>query len=129
MQQDSLPYQPDRHRSAHVHSNIRLRLTSVDLFRIVTVRGEIIIGITKRDYAGLHGRDVSAIARALSVEGAITLLQYAVRKADDGELELAPRQRVSILRHDSLRVEPYATPLRVLAAPDEGIERDPPPRC
>jgi hypothetical protein len=59
----------------------------------------------------------------------VTLWQYAVRKAVDGELELAPLRRISVLKHDSLRVEPYATPLRVMAVPDEGVERDPQPRC
>jgi hypothetical protein len=102
---------------------------SVDLFKIVTVRDETIVGVTEQDYAALQGHDVSAIGRALADNGALTLWQYAVRKASDGALELAPLQRISLLRHDSLRVEPYATPLRVLAAPEEGIEREPQPRC
>jgi len=102
---------------------------SVDLFKIVTVRDETIVGVTEKDYAEVQGHDVSAIGRALVARGELTLWQYAVRKAADGELELAPLRRVSLLKHDSLRVEPYATPLRVLAAPDEGIERDPQPRC
>lgn len=102
---------------------------AIDLFKIVTVRDETIVGVTEQDYAALQGHDVSAIGRALADHGALTLWQYAVRKANDGELELAPLKRISVLKHDSLRVEPYATPLRVLAAPDEGVERDPQPRC
>jgi len=102
---------------------------SVDLYKIVTLRDEVIVGSTEKEYADFLGNDVAAIGRALAQQGQVTLWQYAVRKATDGELELAPMKRISVLKHDSLRVEPYTTPLRVLAAPEEGLERDPQPRC
>ena len=87
------------------------------LFRIVTVRDEIIVGFLESDYVKVHGRDASAISRALIAAGELTLWQYAVRKAKDGELEQAPLQRVSIRGANVLRVEPYATPLRIVPAP------------
>lgn len=58
---------------------------------------------------------MTALGRALKGSGELTVWQYAVRKGADGELEQAPLRRISILGHDSLRVEPYATRLRVVA--------------
>lgn len=88
---------------------------AVSLFTIVTVRDEIVIGLSAEYMAGLGGADTGVIARTLGADGTLTAWQYAVRKAADGELEQAPLRQVSILAHDSLRVEPYATPLRVIA--------------
>jgi len=50
-----------------------------------------------------------------SAKGTLTVWQYAVRKAANGELEQAPRMKIGLFAHDSLRVEPYATPLKVIA--------------
>ncbi|ALA16832.1 MULTISPECIES: hypothetical protein [Chelatococcus] len=87
---------------------------AVTLFRIVTVKDEIVVGVTDRDMDDVQGRDVSAVGRALAARGELTLWQFAVRKGPDGELEQAPLRRISILNHASLRVEPYASPLRVV---------------
>lgn len=87
----------------------------VPLFKIVTVRDDIVVGVDAKDAGALGGSDVTALGRTLRDKGEVTLWQYAVRKAADGELEEAPVRRVSILGHDSLRVEPYATRLRVVA--------------
>jgi hypothetical protein len=84
------------------------------LFKIITVRDEIIVGLAEEDARAIHGDDVTAIGRALAASGELTLMRFAVRKADDGELEQAPLHRVSILAHDTLRVEPYPTPLRIV---------------
>ncbi|MDI4656792.1 hypothetical protein [Xanthobacter autotrophicus] len=88
---------------------------AVSLFKIITVRDEIVVGVGPQDAAALGGSDVTAVGRALKGGGELTVWQYAVRKAPDGELEQAPARRISIIGNDSLRVEPYATPLRVIA--------------
>ena len=82
------------------------------LFKIVTARDEIVIGFSPAQLAALGGRDVEAVGRALS-RGALTAWQFAVRRRDDGVLEQAPLRQVSILGHDSIRVEPYTTPLPI----------------
>ena len=87
------------------------------LFKILTVKDEIIVALSADDIQKLGGNDVSHIGAALKARGELTAWQYAVRKGSDGELEQAPRQRVSLLGHDSLRVEPYISPLRVLPVP------------
>ena len=86
---------------------------AVLLFKIVTLRDDIVIGFSPAQLTALGGRDVEAVGRALS-RGALTAWQFAVRRRDDGTLEQAPLRQVSILGHDSIRVEPYATPLPIL---------------
>ena len=97
-------------------SNAAAADAKTSLFKIVTVKDEIVIGLSKADAEALKGDDVTAIGRALSNNGALTVWQFAVRKNKDGELEQAPLQRVSVIGHDSLRVEPYTSPLKVVPA-------------
>lgn len=89
---------------------------AISLFKIITVKDEIIVGLTASEITELKGNDVSAIGKALATDGELSLWQFAVRKSADGTLEEAPLRRVSILGHESLRIEPYATPLRVVPA-------------
>ncbi|MDR2877442.1 MAG: hypothetical protein LBV36_05315 [Chromatiales bacterium] len=88
------------------------------LFKVITVKDEIVIALSESDVANLGGGDVTHIGRALTGSGELTVWQYAVRKAADGELEQAPLKRISLIGHDSLRIEPYATPLRVVPMPE-----------
>jgi hypothetical protein len=83
------------------------------LFKIVTVKDDIIVAVPPDD-AGAPRPEAAAIGQALAAKGAVTVWQYAPRKAADGALELAPRAKISVLAHDSLRVEPYAPALRVV---------------
>lgn len=85
------------------------------LFKIITVKDEIVVGLSPQDIAAIGGNDVTAIGRALKEKGELTLWRYAVRKAPDGQLEQAPAARVSLLGHDSVRVEPYASPLKIIS--------------
>lgn len=87
---------------------------AVQLFKIVTVKDEIVVGVADGDLEDAGKADASAIGRALASKGELTLWQFAVRKGKEGELEQAPLRRISILGNDSLRVEPYSTPLRVV---------------
>lgn len=97
-------------------SNAAAADAKTSLFKIITVKDEIVIGLSKADVEKLQGNDVTAIGRALSKNGELTAWQFAVRKNKDGALEQAPLQRVSLIGHDSLRVEPYTSPLAVIPA-------------
>jgi hypothetical protein len=88
---------------------------AASLFKIVTVKDEVVIGLSAEELASLGGSDAGAVAKALAAKGTLTVWQYAVRKAANGELEQAPRMKIGLFAHDSLRVEPYATPLKVIA--------------
>ena len=85
------------------------------LFKIVSVKDEVVIGLSADELASLGGSDAGAVAKALAAKGTLTVWQYAVRKAANGDLEQAPRAKIGLIAHDSLRVEPYATPLKVIA--------------
>ena len=44
----------------------------------------------------------------------MSVWRYAVHKSAGGDLEQAPLHKIGLIASDSLRVEPYATPLKVL---------------
>jgi hypothetical protein len=57
--------------------------------------------------------DAAAIGKKLVAEGSLGVWQYAVRRAADGSLEQGPLRQVAVLASDSLRIEPYSSPLPV----------------
>ena len=73
----------------------------------ITTRDEIVVGIT-------DGSDAVTLDKSLTDHGYMGLTQYAVRRAADGSLEQGPLRQVAILPHDTLRIEPYPTPLPVV---------------
>lgn len=85
------------------------------LFKIVSVKDEVVIGLSPEELSGLGGNDAGAVAKALAAKGTLSVWQYAVRKAQNGDLEQAPLRKIGLIAHDSLRVEPVATPLKVIA--------------
>ena len=89
--------------------------TMTSLFKIISVKDEIVIGLSKDELAQMGGNDAGAVAKALSSKGSLSVWQYATRKAANGDLEQAPRAKIGLIAHDSLRVEPYTTPLKVIA--------------
>ena len=87
---------------------------ATSLFKIVTVKDEVVVGLSAAELDQFGGKDPGAIARTLLAKGTLTLWQYATRKAASGDLEQAPLRKIALMAHESLRVEPYATALRVL---------------
>jgi len=87
---------------------------TTSLFKIVTVKDEIVIGLNAEELGGLGGQDAGAVAKALAAKGELTVWQYAVRHAPNGELEQAPLRKIGLLANTSLRVEPYSSPLKVV---------------
>jgi hypothetical protein len=86
----------------------------VSLFKIITVKDEIVIGIPEDELAQLDGKDAGGVARMLIAKGSVSVWQYAVRHSATGDLEQAPLRKVGLIAAESLRVEPYASPLKVL---------------
>ena len=82
------------------------------LFKIVTVKDEIVVGLSDAEFKELGG-DAGGIAKAIAAKGSLTLWQYAVTQKD-GERMVAPRAKIGVLANSSLRVEPYAQPFKVL---------------
>jgi len=88
--------------------------STISLFKIVTVKDEVVIGLSAAELAELGGQDAGAVARALVSKSTLTVWQYAVRFGGNGDREQAPLRKVAILAHESLRVEPVSTPLKVV---------------
>jgi hypothetical protein len=84
------------------------------LFKIITVKDEIVVGLTSEELRSFGpNADLDNLAHQIAFAGQLTLWQYAVKKGDDGGLRQAPSKRVAVFKTDTLRVEPYATPLPV----------------
>jgi hypothetical protein len=58
--------------------------------------------------------NAGGIAKALVAKGSLNVWRYAVRKADNGDLEMAPLHKVGLISTESLRVESYPTPLKAV---------------
>jgi hypothetical protein len=86
----------------------------IDLFKVITVKDEIVIGLSADELKALGGADASAVAHALAQKGDLTVWQYNVHRGPNGELQQAPTAKIGLLANSSLRVEPYTTPYAVL---------------
>ena len=86
----------------------------VGLFKVITVKDEIVIGLSADELKALGGSDASAVAHALAQKGDLTVWQYNVHRGPNGELQQAPTAKIGLLANSSLRVEPYTTPYAVL---------------
>jgi hypothetical protein len=91
-----------------------LAADKVSLFKVITTKDEIVIGISEADLAQMEGQNAGGVAKTLVAKGSMSVWQYAVRKSAGGDLEQSPLHKIGLIASDSLRVEPYATPLKVL---------------
>ena len=53
----------------------------VSLFKVVTAKDEIVIGLTEEELARFEGKNAGGIAKALKSEGTLSVWRYAMRKA------------------------------------------------
>ena len=90
-----------------------LAADKVSLFKVITARDEIVIGLSADELAQMDG-NAGGVAKALLAKGSLSVWQYAVRKAATGDLEQAPLHKIGLISTESLRIEPYATPLKVV---------------
>jgi hypothetical protein len=95
-----------------------LAADKVSLFKVITAKDEIVIGLSDDELAQMDGKNAGGIARMLVAKGSMSVWQYAVHKSTSGDLEQAPLHKIGLIATDSLRVEPYATPLKVLPIDD-----------
>jgi hypothetical protein len=86
----------------------------VSLFKVITTKDEIVIGLTDDELSQLEGRNAGGVAKLLAAKGSMSVWQYAVRKASSGDLEQAPLRQIGLMSNESLRVEPYASPLKII---------------
>jgi len=91
---------------------VAVSVSAETLFKIVTVKDEIVVGLNDAELKDLGG-DAGGIAKAIASKGSLPLWQYAVTQKD-GERMVAPLQKIGVLSNSSLRVEPYKQPFKVL---------------
>lgn len=84
------------------------------LFKVITDKDEIVIGLNEIELKLIGGTGAGDVARALADKGELTVWQYAVKKAANGDLQQTPHQQVGLLAKGAFRVEPYKSPLTVL---------------
>ena len=99
---------------ASVVSEPAFAADKVSLFKVITAKNEIVIGLSDDELAQVDGRNAGGIAKMLVAKGSMSVWQYAVHKSATGDLEQAPLHRIGLISNDALRVEPYPTPLKVL---------------
>ena len=90
-----------------------LSASAETLFKIITVKDEIIIGLNDAELKEFGG-DAGGIAKAIAAKGSLSVWQYAVQQGKDGERQVGPRQKIGVLANASLRVEPYKQSFKVL---------------
>lgn len=91
--------------------------TKMNLFKIITTKDEIVVGLSADELQALGGHDASAVAHALAQKGDLTVWQYNVHRGPNGELQQAPTAKIGLLANASLRVEPYTTPYQIIPHP------------
>jgi len=86
------------------------------LFKVITEKDEIVIGLNAQELQAIGGpeKNAGAVARALADKKTLMVWQYSVRKSANGDLQVTPLHQVGLLANQSLRVEPYSSPLPVL---------------
>ena len=92
--------------------------SKIALFKVVTPRDTIVIGLTREQLEDLHARDATTVAKAISNAGNVNVWQYAVRRNAAGDLEQAPVRQLELLSEAALRVEAYDTTLNIVPATD-----------
>jgi hypothetical protein len=90
-----------------------LAADKVSLFKVITAKDEIVIGLTDDELRQMDG-NAGGVAKALVARGSLSVWRYAVRKAASGDLEQAPLHRIGLISTESLRIEPYTSPLKVV---------------
>jgi len=98
------------------HAVAVLAQDAVKLFKVITPKDEVVIGLTGDELRALgSGPELDNLAKHLAADGQMTVWQYAVRKDQSGDLQQAPLRRIAVFKTDTLRIEPYTTPLAVIA--------------
>ena len=91
---------------------------AVLLFRVVSQRVEIIIGLTPAELATLgNGPEAERIARKLAADGQFGAWRYVVGRSPDGSTRYGATGRIAILKQDTYRIEPYSAAIPVAPPP------------
>lgn len=91
---------------------------AVTLLQVVGPPDTVVIGISADERAAWRrGEAVTVVAERLHAAGTITVWHDAVGRAADGSLQMQPRARIALLRHEAMRIEPYRAAHPVVPPP------------
>ena len=88
---------------------------TVRLFKVVSPRDDIVVGIESSQLGAGSTPDVQRFAALLADKSPLTVWQYASQKDVGGALVQAPLRQVALFKNELLRIEPYSTPLAIKA--------------
>jgi hypothetical protein len=88
---------------------------TVRLFKVVSPRDDIVIGIEAGQLGAGSTPEVQRFAALLADKSPLTVWQYASQKEAGGALVQAPLRQVALFKNELLRIEPYTTPLPIKA--------------
>jgi hypothetical protein len=85
------------------------------LFKVVTVKDDVVVGWTADELSGIGGGEpLGAVSSQLHQAGQLSVWQYAAKKDRDGALKMMPLRRIVVFSSGTARIEPYDSPLPVL---------------
>ncbi len=91
---------------------------AVRLYRVVTIRGDLLLGLTEPELAALGpGPEAERLARHIVDSGGVVAWRYDSIRSAEGGVRLVAQDRVAVLRQDALLVEAYDTALPVAPPP------------
>ncbi|CAN7214738.1 hypothetical protein LJR290_000653 [Variovorax sp. LjRoot290] len=83
------------------------------LFKVVSPRDDIVVGIEAAQLGAGSTPEVQRFAALLADKSPLTVWQYASQKDAGGALVQAPLRQVALFKNELLRIEPYTTPLPI----------------
>ncbi|MBN8937868.1 MAG: hypothetical protein J0H01_00170 [Rhizobiales bacterium] len=90
---------------------------AMTLFKVISQRDEIFVGIPATDLAALgSGPQAELISRKIAADGQMSLWRYSVQRGADGTLVMAPMGKVGVFAAGLVRIEPF-TPAHPVVAP------------
>ncbi len=94
-----------------------LAYKKVSLFKVITPRDEIIIGLSRDEMDSLSEHSAEGVARSLLARGSLAVWRYREEEVARGEFREVPVGKVSLIANEALRIEPYASPFGVRELP------------
>ena len=87
----------------------------VSLFKVVSAKDEVIVGLTKDELAKLGtGVPIEVFATELQKRGQLPVWQYATTRGAQGELVMSPLQRIVLFYPATARIEPYKSTQKIV---------------
>ena len=102
-----------------IASHPAFAVNKVTLFKVVTPKNELVIGLTKTELKAMQAKTAEGIAKVLNDTGELQAWQYETKAGINGVMQEAPIRKVAVSADPATRIEPYQTANTVLPVSDE----------